>query len=386
MKLRSVYLENFRSYKKLNIEIKNIKYIILTGKNGIGKTNILEAISFLSPGKGFRNSRLDDVINTDSNSNKSSIFFVIEKENEKNEIGIGFTKESIDNRFQGRKVIHLNGKKLKKQSDLPNLVSLIWLTPEMDIFFRTNSLFRRKFVDRCIFNLKPDYLNYLKVYEKNLNERKKILKDISIKNLFYVEGKNIEKDLWLKKIEEKLVNEGIKIFLERIKFSKDFNSLSNNFKSFPKINISLIGDIEKLLLTEKLDSVKEIYIQKLQSSRKIDSIKGSISYGPNKSDLKVVFLKKKKLAEKCSTGEQKIILISLIIQFCKLMNNKENFPILLLDEIVAHLDNKIKISLFEELKTLKNQVWMSGSNKDLFSYIIKEKEVVNLEIEDLLKQ
>jgi len=386
MKLRSVYLENFRSYKKLNIEIKNIKYIILTGKNGIGKTNILEAISFLSPGKGFRNSRLDDVINTDSNSNKSSIFFVIEKENEKNEIGIGFTKESIDNKFQGRKIIHLNGKKLKKQSDLPNLVSLIWLTPEMDIFFRTNSLFRRKFVDRCIFNLKPDYLNYLKVYKKNLNERNKILKDISTKNLFYVEGKNIEKDLWLKKIEEKLVNEGIKIFLERIKLSKDFNSLSNNFKSFPKINISLIGDIEKLLLTEKLDSVKEIYIQKLQSSRKIDSIKGSISYGPNKSDLKVVFLKKKKLAEKCSTGEQKIILISLIIQFCKLMNNKENFPILLLDEIVAHLDNKIKISLFEELKTLKNQVWMSGSNKDLFSYIIKEKEVVNLEIEDLLKQ
>ena len=386
MKLRSVYLENFRSYKKLNIEIKNIQYVILTGKNGIGKTNILEAISFLSPGKGFRNSRLDDVINTDSNLNQSSIFFVIEKENQKNEIGIGFTKENIDNRFQGRKIIHLNGKKLKKQSDLPKLVSLIWLTPEMDIFFRTNSLFRRKFVDRCIFNLKPEYLNYLKVYEKNLNERNKILKDISRKDLFYVEGKNIEKDLWLKKIEEKLVNEGIKIFQERIKFSNDFNSLSNNFKSFPKINISLIGDIEKLLLTEKLDLVKEIYIQKLQTSRKIDSIKGSVSYGPNKSDLKVVFLKKKKLAEKCSTGEQKIIMISLIIQFCKLMNNKENFPILLLDEIVDHLDNKIKISLFEELKTLKNQVWMSGSNKDLFSYMIKEKEVVNLEIEDLLKQ
>ena len=386
MKLRSVYLENFRSYQKLNIEIKNFKYVVLTGKNGTGKTNILEAISFLSPGKGFRNTRLDEVINTESNSNQSSIFFIIEKENQKNEIGIGFTKESIDNRFQGRKTIHLNGKKLKRQSDLPNLVSLIWLTPEMDIFFRTSSLFRRKFVDRCIFNLKPEYLDNLKIYEKNLNERNKILKDISTKDLFYIEGKNIEKDLWLKKIEEKLVNEGIKIFQERIKFSNDFNSISNNSKSFPKINISLIGDIEKILLTEKLDSVKAMYIQKLQNSRKIDSIKGSISYGPNKSDLKVVFFKKKLLAEKCSTGEQKIILISLIIQFCKLMNNKGNFPILLLDEIVAHLDNKIKISLFEELKTLKNQVWMSGSDKSLFSDIIKEKEVVNLEIEDLLKQ
>jgi len=99
-----------------------------------------------------------------------------------------------------------------------------------------------------------------------------------------------------------------------------------------------------------------------------------------------LYLKKKKSAEKCSTGEQKIILISLIIQFCKLMNNKKNYPILLLDEIVAHLDNKIKLSLFEELKTLKNQVWMSGSDISLFSYIIKDKEVVNLEIEDLLKQ
>ena len=83
MKLRSVYLENFRSYKKLNIKIKNIKFVILTGKNGTGKTNLLEAISFLSPGKGFKNCRLDEVINTNSNSNQSSIFFAIEDKNEK---------------------------------------------------------------------------------------------------------------------------------------------------------------------------------------------------------------------------------------------------------------------------------------------------------------
>ena len=135
MKLRSIYLENFRSYKKLNIKIKNIKFVVLTGKNGTGKTNLLEAISFLSPGKGFKNSRLDEIINTDSNSNQCSIFFIIEDGNEKNEIGIGFINESENDRFQGRKVIHLNGKKLKKQSNLPNLVSLIWLIPEMDIFF-----------------------------------------------------------------------------------------------------------------------------------------------------------------------------------------------------------------------------------------------------------
>ena len=386
MKLRSIHLENFRSYKKINLKIENNKFIVLTGKNGSGKTNLLEAISFLSPGKGFKNCRLDEVINTNTNLNQCSIFFVIENGNEKNEIGISFANESTGNRTQGRKIIYLNGKKLKKKSDLPTLVSLIWLIPEMDIFFRTNSLFRRKFVDRCIFNLKPEYLDYLRIYEKNLKERNKILKDLSEKNFFYIEGKNIEKDLWLKKIEEILVNEGLKIFQERIKFSNDFNALSNNSMNFPKIQIFLTGKIEKFLVSQDIDSVKKIYLQKLHKSRKIDSIKGSISYGPNKSDLKVIFLKKRLLAEKCSTGEQKIILISLIVQFCKLMNNKKNFPILLLDEIVAHLDNKIRSSLFEELKTLKNQVWMSGTGISLFSSILKDKKVVNLEIEDLLKQ
>ena len=386
MKLRSIHLENFRSYKKINLKIENNKFIILTGKNGSGKTNLLEAISFLSPGKGFKNCRLDEVINTNTNLNQCSIFFVIENGNEKNEIGISFANESTGNRTQCRKIIYLNGKKLKKKSDLPTLVSLIWLIPEMDIFFRTNSLFRRKFVDRCIFNLKPEYLDYLRIYEKNLKERNKILKDLSEKSFFYIEGKNIEKDLWLKKIEEILVNEGLKIFQERIKFSNDFNALSNNSMNFPKTQIFLTGKIEKFLVSQDIDSVKKIYLQKLHKSRKIDSIKGSISYGPNKSDLKVIFLKKRLLAEKCSTGEQKIILISLIVQFCKLMNNKKNFPILLLDEIVAHLDNKIRLSLFEELKTLKNQVWMSGTGISLFSSIIKDKKVVNLEIEDLLKQ
>ena len=133
MKLRSIYLENFRSYKKINIKFKKIKFVILTGKNGSGKTNLLEAISFLSPGKGLKNCKLEEVIN--NNSKQGSAFFIIENEKAKNEIGIGFFNESKDNRSQLRKVIHLNGKKLKKQSNLANFVSLIWLTPEMDIFF-----------------------------------------------------------------------------------------------------------------------------------------------------------------------------------------------------------------------------------------------------------
>ena len=256
----------------------------------------------------------------------------------------------------------------------------------MDIFFRSNSMIRRKFIDRCIFNLNPIYLDFLKVYEKNLKERNKILRDLSEKDFFYEEGKNKEKDLWLEKVEERLVNEGTKILLERIKFLENFNSITNSFENFPKIKVSFEGKIEEVLKNKEIELFKEQYIKKLHISRKIDSIKKSISYGPNKSDIKVIFLKKNIFAEDCSTGEQKIILISLIVRFCKLMNNQNYSPILLLDEVFAHLDDKIKVSLFKELKDLKNQVWMSGADLNLFSPIIKDKEITNLKIEDLVKE
>ena len=113
MKLRSVNLEHFRSYKELNLKIKDTKIVLLTGINGIGKTNLLEAISFLSPGKGFKNSKLDEVINTKSNKNSSSIFFVIENGNNKNEIGISLSNEIINNKSLNRKTIFINGKKIK---------------------------------------------------------------------------------------------------------------------------------------------------------------------------------------------------------------------------------------------------------------------------------
>ncbi len=156
-------------------------------------------------------------------------------------------------------------------------------------------------------------------------------------------------------------------------------------KNFPKIKLISTGDIEDILISKDIDIVKEIYLKRINNSRKIDSLKGGISYGPNKSDLNAIFIKKNLTADKCSTGEQKIILITIIIQFCKLMFLKEDImPILLLDEIIAHLDTNTKNSLFEELKSLKTQIWMSGSDKILFKEIIQDSE--NLEIEDLLKQ
>ena len=214
----------------------------------------------------------------------------------------------------------------------------------MDTFFRSTSLMRRKFIDRLIFNLKPDYLIVVRNYEKNLKERTKILKDMSKNGTYYEEGRNFEKDLWLKKIEEKLVNNGIKIYLERLKFINKFNSLPTHSKNFPKIKLISIGEIENILILKDIETIKEIYLKNINKSRKIDSLKGGISYGPNKSDLNAIFVKKNLTADKCSTGEQKIILIAIIIQFCKLMQLTRNImPILLLDEIIAHLDTKVKI-------------------------------------------
>ena len=294
MRLRSIYLENFRSFDKLRLNVNKSNFVILIGKNGIGKTNLLEAISFLSPGKGFRNSKLPDILKKDSSSKHWHIHSKIENGKKKYEIGVGFyiNKFKSTNNNENKKIIKINGKKIKKQSDLPNLLSLIWLVPEMDVFFRTSSSIRRKFLDRFIFNTKPDYIITVRNYEKNLKERYRLLKNATHNNFFYEEGKNLEIDLWLTKIEEKLVKDGIKIFSERKKFIEEFNSLPTHSKNFPEIKLLLFGDIEKILLSKNTDYVRKIYLKKVCESRKIDSIRGSISFGPNKSDLRILYIKK----------------------------------------------------------------------------------------------
>ena len=387
MKLRSIYLENFRSYNKLRLNINKSNFVILTGRNGTGKTNLLEALSFLAPGKGFRNSKLDDILKKDSSSKHWLIHSQIEDGKKKYEIGIGcyINKFNTPKKNENKKIIKIDGKQIKRQSELPNILSLIWLIPEMDIFFRTSSSVRRKFLDRFIFNLKPDYLITIRNYEKNLKERYRLLTNITFNNFSYKEGEDLKLDSWLTKIEEKLVTDGITIFVERKKFIEKFNSLPIHSKSFPKIKLFLHGNIEKILISENEENGKIKYLNKIRKSRKIDSIKGSISYGPNKSDLKTLYIKKNITADKCSTGEQKIILIAVIIQFCKLLKIKKgNSPILLLDELVTHLDEKIKLSLFEELKNLNSQVWMSGSDKSLFKSIYNEAE--KFEIGQNIKQ
>ena len=172
MKLRSIYLENFRSYNKLRLNINKSNFVILTGRNGIGKTNLLEALSFLAPGKGFRNSKLDDILKKNSSSKHWLIHSQIEDGKKKYEIGIGcyINKFNTPKKNENKKIIKIDGKQIKSQSELPNILSLIWLIPEMDIFFRTSSSVRRKFLDRFIFNLKPDYLITIRNYEKNFTK------------------------------------------------------------------------------------------------------------------------------------------------------------------------------------------------------------------------
>ena len=258
MKLRSIYLENFRSYNKLRLNINKSNFVILTGRNGIGKTNLLEALSFLAPGKGFRNSKLDDILKKDSSSKHWLIHSQIEDGKKKYEIGIGcyINKFNTPKKNENKKIIKIDGKQIKRQSELPNILSLIWLIPEMDIFFRTSSSVRRKFLDRFIFNLKPDYLITIRNYEKNLKERYRLLTNITFNNFSYKEGEDLKLDSWLTKIEEKLVTDGIKIFLERKKFIEKFNSLPIHSKSFPKIKLFLHGNIEKILISENEENGK----------------------------------------------------------------------------------------------------------------------------------
>ena len=269
MRIRSIYLENFRSYKRLKLNINSKNFIILTGKNGTGKTNLLEAISFLSPGKGFRNSKFSDILNKGIiGNNNSSIHAKFEDKKKKYDIGVGFFKKNETKTISTlNKIIKIDSKNIKKQSELLKILSVIWLVPEMDIFFRTGSLMRRNFLDRFIYNLNPEYLLIVRNYQKNLKERTRILMGTSNKKEIYVLGENNKKDVWLKKIEEKLVDDGLEIISKREEFIDRFNSLPTHSKDFPKIILKIYGELEKIISSKKITNSKEIYLKKLFISR-----------------------------------------------------------------------------------------------------------------------
>ncbi len=353
--LKSLNLQNFRSYSEAHLNGLTSGFIVLTGANGAGKTNILEAVSLLSPGKGLRAADIDDIQRRDG-----QLPWVVAAKAETiyGEIALG-TGRDPDKR---RRVVRIKGEAAKSQADLADYVSCLWLTPSMDRIFLEGSSARRKFLDRMVFAFEPSHAGRLTRYENALSQRSKLLKD--------------EKTdpSWLKALEEQMAETGIAIAAARADFVQRLQAVCDRAEreDFPVAQMGLRGFVEDALASNPALQVEESFKKQLKFSRAQDAVMGGAAAGPHRSDLLVRYRDKDMAADQCSTGEQKALLIGMINAHATLMKNERGHPpILLLDEIAAHLDESRRAKLFEKLSDLGGQVWLTGTDDALFSAISK---------------
>ena len=353
--IESIKISQFRNHKNLILNLSKGP-IILYGSNGIGKTNILEAISFLNPGRGLRRAKSKDIFSYDYNeTNKNNPSWGVNADivtpDGRFNIGTGSTPN------KNSRIVKINSIE-SNQLELSKIFKISWVTPQMLLLFHTSMKEKRQFIDRLVNYLNPSHMSYVYKFEKLIRERSKIINDFKFE------------ELWLESLEKNIINLSILITQNRHNLMSEINKINLQQldklqdSDFPLINIHLDSLIDSYLTNAGEIECKNKLINMLRENRKNQS---SYFPGPHNSNVSIVNLKSKKEINFCSTGEQKIMLISLILNHSKLLENYYNFPpILLLDDIVEHLDKKHKQSLFLKVSKHKSQCWFTSTNLKYF--------------------
>lgn len=369
--ISNLTLTNYRVYKKNSFSFgPNIN--IIYGKNGIGKTNILESISFLSPGKGLLGSNVSDTLKIKDCGGYNynwSVFANVENHDIADTLAV-FSE--LDNDTLKKK-IKINGNITKSQDELSKVFNIIWLTPDMQNFFNDDKSVRRKFLDRAVYIIDNQHASRVAKYEFLIRERMKVLQD------------NTKFDkTWLSALEQKIAETGISIAVARNDIVRQLNRiLFNHDFNFPKFTIIIDGTFENMML-EDITSIKaeEKYRELLLSNRSADRDSKRTNEGVHKSDLRLFYQKKNIDAQFCSTGEQKLFLVSFtILKALMCLELKKASPIILLDEVFSYLDKDKKIELFNELLKLNIQSFITGTDISIFKDVINN----NINIIDLEK-
>ena len=352
--LSSLRLLSFRNHEEFSVQC-NHKYIVISGCNGVGKTNILEAISLFAPGKGFRGSKLDSMLKVDSYLSEWGITAEYSKEKLDNnvEINIGYSLN------RGRKEVIIDGSISKKYTEILDIARIIWLTPQMSGLFLDSSPVRRKFLDRMVYNFIPNHAQKILQYEYGLKNRLKLLTE------------NIDDEILLNRLEMYLAELSIEISENRITIINQLNVFLNQ-KDYPFIKpiIDIKGFMDGLWKQTSSSDEYELYSETIKrefkKSRNLDA-KSYSNFGPHKIDLDTSHPSKSISASNSSTGEQKSMLISMILGQTNMIYEKYNIiPILLLDEVFTHLDAKNEELLIDTLKVLNAQIWISTIDNKLY--------------------
>lgn len=362
MSISALKLTDFRNYSAASVALDG-RHVVLSGPNGAGKTNLMEAVSLLTPGRGLRRATLADMARAGSQSG-FSVFAELEHDGEQHSIGTGTagqTQAATDDTGPTRKM-RINGAASKGADEIMALCRVMWLTPSMDGLFTGGAGDRRRFADRMVLAIDPGHARRATDYEKAMRQRNRLLD----------EPVNANTSAWIDAAEAQMAALGTAIIAARQELVSHISALmaaqDEAGSDFPTGIIALEGDLEAMARTGvPASDIEALFVETLATMRHRDRAAGRTLTGPHRADLKVHHREKDIAASQCSTGEQKALLTGLVLAHARLTRDISAMtPILLLDEIAAHLDPQRRAALFDRIDALGGQAFMTGTDRSLF--------------------
>jgi DNA replication and repair protein RecF len=352
-------LTDFRNYREARLTLGTAS-VVLTGPNGAGKTNLLEAVSFLAPGRGLRGAKLSEIdrrqrADCGGSSRGWAVAAVVATRRGTLRIGTG---HDVGLQPTGeRRIVRIDGEPARGQAVLGERLGVVWLTPSMDRLFLEGPSGRRRFLDRLVLGLDPAHASHVAAYEQALRERSRLLRD------------GPADSAWFAALEKVMASRGVAVAAARRDAVQQLDRVCAEADGpFPRARLRLIGIVEDWLEAMPALAAETKLASALAANRQADAQAGGALIGPHRSDLAVALADKDIAAELASTGEQKALLISILLAHAGLQRAvRGEPPLLLLDEIAAHLDASRRAALFDALLRLDSQTWLTGTDEALFA-------------------
>jgi DNA replication and repair protein RecF len=366
MPVRRLTLNNFRNYHAAALEA-GAKTIVLIGPNGSGKTNLIEAISFLAPGRGLRRATLDEVAFSEGDGSWA-VAAEIEGALGLATLGTGVERSLEDGTAIQRKC-RIDREPVASAAAFADHLRVVWLVPAMDALFVGAPSERRRFLDRLVLAVDAEHASRVNALERSLRSRNRLLEEPR------------PDAHWLDAVEHETAELAVAVAGLRVETVRRLETVltSRQGSVFPPAEIALDGWMEQLIPAHPAVEIEERYRAVLRDNRARDAAGGRTLDGPHLTDLKVIYAPKSIAAVDASTGEQKALLIGLVLAQARLIAEMTGLaPVLLLDEVVAHLDPARRGALHGELAQLGTQVWMTGADPALFAEIEGDAAIVEV--------
>jgi len=368
--LRRLSLTSFRSYPAAKLELDRAGPVVLTGPNGAGKTNLIEAISMLAPGRGLHRATLDELAFSEGDGSWA-VSAEIEGMLGLATLGTGIEPPAGDDTTHSRKC-RIDREPVSSAAAFADHLRIIWLTPAMDPLFVGPAADRRRFLDRLVLAVDAQHSSRVSALERSLRSRNRLLEDAR------------GDPHWLDAIEHETAEVAVAVSAARYetvnRLAGALETAREEAPAFAMPRIALEGWMENQWPLSTAREIEDRYRDLLRASRAQDAAAGRTLEGPHRADLKVVHAGKGIDAADASTGEQKAMLIRLMLAHAQLLKAMTGYaPVMLLDEVVAHLDPLRRAALYDALTALGTQVWMTGADPAAFAAIAGRARFLEVE-------